>query len=178
MTDARRAGNEAQHWLLCLKFLLGDLAPDELCLLHLPLNEELRRCLGRPPPAQVLVSSTDSPSCGNGWLLRLDDASARICTLYIGADHADLWSSAQLRRAAILCRAAWALAPDRDSTTPLDADGGAMHDLRNALNAVVMNAALLGQTALPPAARETLHELEADLKRSVAALERVDPAMG
>ncbi len=173
MSEATSDGDEHDTWLRSLRPLLSELSPGELYLLRMPMAQELLWHERAPDPARVLAASVVGTACGRGWLIRLDAALTRPIALFIGS-RGERVDRAQLMLGAALCRTAWKLADWRASGGEArpDETAEAVHALRNALNAVVMNAAVLGQYSLPDRAQVIVQELETALARSLEALNR------
>lgn len=174
MSEAHGKGDAHEAWLRCLRLLLSDLSPDGLCLLRLPLAQDLLWHERAPDPALILAASDAGAASGRGWLIRLDDSATHPIALFVGSRGGEGVDRAQLMLGAALCRTAWRFADWRASGGEArpDETAEAVHALRNALNAVVMNAAVLAQHALPERSQIIVQELETALTRSLEALSR------
>jgi len=174
MSEAYADGGAHETWLRCLRLLLSDLSPGELRLLRMPLSQDLLWYERPPDPALVIAASDVDAASGRGWLIRLDDAESRPIALFVGNRGGERVDRAQLMLAASLCRTAWKLTDWRNNGGEArpDETAEAVHALRNALNAVVMNAAVLAQYSLPGRAQVIVQELETSLARSLEALNR------
>lgn len=174
MSEAHGNADAHDTWLRCLRLLLNDLSPGELCLLRMPLAQDLLWYERAPDPALIFAVSGTGPASGRGWLVRLDDSPTRPTALFVGNHGSEGVDRAQLMLGAVLCRTAWRFADWRASggEARRDDNAEAIHALRNALNAVVMNAAVLAQYSLPDRAQAIAQELQAALARSLEALNR------
>lgn len=174
MSDAHGNGDAHESWLRCLRLLLSDVSPGGLCLLRMPLTQDLLWYERAPDTALILAASDDGAASGRGWLIRLDDSATRPIALFVGSRGGEGVDRAQLMLGAALCRTAWKFADWRASGGEArpDENAEAVHALRNALNAVVMNAAVLEQYSLPDRAEVIVRELQTALSRSLEALNR------
>jgi hypothetical protein len=170
MSDAHAAG-----WLDALDVLLAPLGVQGIALLGARAEApdgEWQASL--PAGTPVLERSARFAAQGGGWVLRLRAAPAESPRLLLRADAGA--APERIADAAVLCRLAWHLR-----------DGGAaragsplrdeIHALRNALNSVGMNAAVLTGKSLPPALQEFAGDLDRAVQNSLAALARVSALM-
>jgi hypothetical protein len=172
MSDAPTAG-----WLDALDVLLAPLGVRGIALLGARADApdgEWQASL--PAGTPVLERSARCAAQGGGWVLRLRAAPAESPRLWLRADAGTAPGEERMADAAVLCRLAWQLR-----------DGGAaragsplrdeIHALRNALNSVGMNAAVLTGKSLPPALQEFAGDLDRAVQNSLAALARVSALM-
>ena len=178
------------EWLRCLgSWLAVPLQCHALRLVWVP------QVLERPQWVDTLealdASTIDSGNGGEagegGWLLPLDAGESGVLCLFCAShasdpERAGAAASGVLERAALAASASWALARPcarEDQEIALVDKGGvrqAIHDFRNGLNSLLMNAATLTYRAdtLPEPLRRFATQLQRDGERCSNALDDLE----
>jgi hypothetical protein len=161
-------------WLESLQPLLQAIAPVHLILVRgVNPEREVQWLDALPVKAHIVATCTQAATPQHGWLLRLAAQRHQTCALYIGVARREPSCLPQLLLAAALCRTAWKLRhwPELEPPDPRDENRDAMHALRNALNAMVMTAAVLQES--PALSMPLQQQLQLATQQSLDALDRI-----
>lgn len=179
-----RGSSPLRDWLRCLGgWLAGPLRCRSLRLVWVPAAVDAAQWTDDIDALQASTLEADGDHVdGSGWLLPLDPGSSGVLCLFC-ASQLDPAQRAtvepDLERAAQAARAAWTLATPcatEDATVALvdrDEVRHTLHDLRNALNSLMMNAATLTYRAeaIPEPLRRFATQLQQDGERCASGLQ-------
>lgn len=187
LTPNSRSGAEAgtlpaREWLENLRALLQPLRVGSLALLGNTVLEREPIWTAQLPSEAIVLLASDGfdPAQAPGWLfpLRAPDRPPQI--LHLGSKEQRHDAEPAMVLGIALCRLAWRLQQPsplpQSPRTPQLRD--AVHSLRNGLNSVLMNAAVLGTATLPAAMQPIRDELGSAAQRSLQSLHELMVLVG